>query len=123
MNPKAIKAEEMFGETNKASGEWVDGVFAAMWSKFNDRGRKDMQVGGGALDRQAPSGASCPSRLGQRGSGPTWRDPSAPTRTHSASLMLYARRSIPLPGVQDRLSPLFCASSHPLLWQITGRGY
>lgn len=45
MNPKAIRAEEMFGETNKASGEWVDGVFAAMWSKFNDRNRKDMQVG------------------------------------------------------------------------------
>lgn len=44
MNPKAIRAEEMFGETNKASGEWVDGVFAAMWSKFNDRNRKDMQV-------------------------------------------------------------------------------
>lgn len=44
MNPKAIRAEEMFGETNKASGEWVDGVFAAMWSKFNDRTRKDMQV-------------------------------------------------------------------------------
>ncbi|CAN0142261.1 unnamed protein product, partial [Pylaiella littoralis] len=43
MNPKAIRAEEMFGETNKASGEWVDGVFAAMWSKFNDRNRKDMQ--------------------------------------------------------------------------------
>lgn len=44
MNPKAIRAEEMFGETNKAPGEWVDGVFAAMWSKFNDRNRKDMQV-------------------------------------------------------------------------------
>ena len=44
MNPKAIRAEEMFGETNKASGEWVDGVFAAMWSKFNDRTRKDMQA-------------------------------------------------------------------------------
>lgn len=44
MNPKAIRAEEMFGETNKGSGEWVDGVFAAMWSKFNDRNRKDMQV-------------------------------------------------------------------------------
>ena len=44
MNPKAIRAEEMFGETNKASGDWVDGVFAAMWSKFNDRNRKDMQV-------------------------------------------------------------------------------
>ena len=44
MNPKAIRAEEMFGETNTSSGEWVDGVFAAMWGKFNDRNRKDIQV-------------------------------------------------------------------------------
>ncbi|CAM9139333.1 unnamed protein product, partial [Choristocarpus tenellus] len=43
MNPKAIRAEEMFGETDKATGEWVDGVFAAMWSKFNDRTRRDIQ--------------------------------------------------------------------------------
>ncbi|CAM9240120.1 unnamed protein product [Discosporangium mesarthrocarpum] len=43
MNPKAIRAEEMFGETDKTSGEWVDGVFAAMWNKFNDRNRRDMQ--------------------------------------------------------------------------------
>merc|ERR1719223_2657069 len=42
MNPKAIRAEEMFGETDKMSGEWLDGIFAAMWSKFNDRNRKDM---------------------------------------------------------------------------------
>lgn len=42
MNPKAIRAEEMFGETDKLSGEWVDGVFAAMWAKFNDRTRKDV---------------------------------------------------------------------------------
>jgi dynein heavy chain len=41
MNPKAIRAEDMFGETDKLSGEWLDGVFAAMWSKFNDRTRKD----------------------------------------------------------------------------------
>lgn len=32
----------MFGETEKSSGEWVDGVFAAMWAKFNDRTRKDV---------------------------------------------------------------------------------
>ena len=41
MNPKAIRAEEMFGETDKMSGEWLDGIFATMWSKFNDRNRKD----------------------------------------------------------------------------------
>ena len=39
MNPKAIRAEEMFGETDKMSGEWLDGIFATMWSKFNDRNR------------------------------------------------------------------------------------
>jgi dynein heavy chain len=42
MNPKAIRAEEMFGETEKQSGEWLDGVFAAMWAKFNDKNKKDM---------------------------------------------------------------------------------
>jgi dynein heavy chain len=42
MNPKAIRTEEMFGETDKLSGEWVDGVFSTMWSKFNDRNRKDI---------------------------------------------------------------------------------
>jgi dynein heavy chain len=43
MNPKAIRAEEMFGETDKMSGEWLDGIFASMWAKFNDRNRKDIQ--------------------------------------------------------------------------------
>ncbi len=42
MNPKAIRAEEMFGETDKLLGEWLDGVFATMWAKFNDRNRKDI---------------------------------------------------------------------------------
>ena len=41
MNPKAIRAEEMFGETDRLSGEWIAGIFAAMWGKFNDRARKD----------------------------------------------------------------------------------
>eukprot|EP01041_Mallomonas_annulata_P002980 gene2980-5847_t len=41
MNPKAIRAEEMFGETDKLSGEWLDGVFAIMWAKYNERTRKD----------------------------------------------------------------------------------
>ncbi|CAM9274876.1 unnamed protein product [Chrysoparadoxa australica] len=43
MNPKAVRAEEMFGETDKVNGEWVDGVFAAMWCRFNDRSRKNIQ--------------------------------------------------------------------------------
>ena len=43
MNPKAIRAEEMFGETDKMSGEWLDGIFASMWAKYNDRNRKDIQ--------------------------------------------------------------------------------
>lgn len=42
MNPKAIRTEEMFGETDRLSGEWVDGVFSTMWGKFNDRNRKDV---------------------------------------------------------------------------------
>lgn len=42
MNPKAITSEMMFGETDKLSGEWVDGIFAVMWAKFNDRSRKDI---------------------------------------------------------------------------------
>ena len=37
MNPKAIRAEEMFGETEALSGEWLPGVFGAMWEKFNRR--------------------------------------------------------------------------------------
>ena len=40
MNPKAIKADEMFGETDTLSGEWMDGVFAMMWSKSNQRTNK-----------------------------------------------------------------------------------
>ena len=42
MNPKAIRAEQMFGETEKASGEWLEGVFAAIWAVFSDRARKDI---------------------------------------------------------------------------------
>jgi len=38
MNPKAIRAEEMFGETDKLTGEWTTGIFAAIWQKFNNRG-------------------------------------------------------------------------------------
>ena len=42
MNPKAICVEEMFGDTDKMSGEWLDGVFATMWSTCNDRNRTDI---------------------------------------------------------------------------------
>ena len=37
INPKAIRAQEMYGEMDLASGEWTTGVFAAMWAKFNNR--------------------------------------------------------------------------------------
>eukprot|EP00949_MAST-11_sp_MAST-11-sp1_P002825 g2825.t1 len=40
MNPKAIGADEMFGETDFLSGEWMDGVFASMWSRANKRTNK-----------------------------------------------------------------------------------
>jgi dynein heavy chain len=36
-NPKAFRAQEMYGETDPLSGEWTTGVFAAMWAKFNNR--------------------------------------------------------------------------------------
>jgi dynein heavy chain len=36
-NPKAIRAQEMYGEMDAASGEWTTGVFAAIWSKFCNR--------------------------------------------------------------------------------------
>lgn len=37
LNPKAIRAQEMYGEVDPLSGEWTTGVFAAMWAKFNNR--------------------------------------------------------------------------------------
>ena len=37
LNPKAIRAQEMYGEMDPLSGEWTTGVFAAMWAKFNKR--------------------------------------------------------------------------------------
>jgi len=37
LNPKAIRAQEMYGEMDVASGEWTTGVFAAIWAKFNNR--------------------------------------------------------------------------------------
>ncbi|CAM9799127.1 unnamed protein product [Ectocarpus fasciculatus] len=37
INPKSIRAQEMYGEVDPLSGEWTTGVFAAMWAKFNNR--------------------------------------------------------------------------------------
>jgi dynein heavy chain len=36
-NPKAIRAEEMYGEADAQSGEWTTGIFAALWAKYNNR--------------------------------------------------------------------------------------
>jgi len=37
LNPKAIRAQEMYGEMDLMSGEWTTGVFAAIWAKYNNR--------------------------------------------------------------------------------------
>jgi dynein heavy chain len=37
LNPKAIRAQEMYGEMDPLSGEWTTGVFAAIWAKYNNR--------------------------------------------------------------------------------------
>jgi dynein heavy chain len=37
MNPKAILASQMYGEVDQLSDEWTTGVFAAMWTKYNQR--------------------------------------------------------------------------------------
>ncbi len=37
MNPKAIQAHELYGQTDPLSGEWVKGIFAAIWEKYNNR--------------------------------------------------------------------------------------
>lgn len=36
-NPKAIRSQEMYGESDPLSGEWTTGVFAAIWAKYNNR--------------------------------------------------------------------------------------
>jgi dynein heavy chain len=40
MNPKAIRAPEMYGEIDPMSGEWTTGCFAAIWTKCNNRANK-----------------------------------------------------------------------------------
>ena len=37
MNPKAILASQMYGQVDQMSDEWTTGVFAAMWTKYNQR--------------------------------------------------------------------------------------
>jgi dynein heavy chain len=37
MNPKSILAPELYGQTDPVSGEWIKGVFASIWEKFNNR--------------------------------------------------------------------------------------
>jgi len=40
INPKAIRAAELYGEVDKISGEWTTGVFAATWAKMNQRSNR-----------------------------------------------------------------------------------
>ena len=43
MNPKAIRARgDVRRDGPACRGEWLDGIFAAMWGKYNDRNRKDI---------------------------------------------------------------------------------
>jgi hypothetical protein len=37
-----VEIASSLGETDKLTAEWVDGIFATMWQKFNDRNRKDI---------------------------------------------------------------------------------
>jgi dynein heavy chain len=37
LNPKAILAKQMYGEVDPMSDEWTTGVFAATWTKYNQR--------------------------------------------------------------------------------------
>lgn len=35
MNPKSFTGQEMFGVMNNVTGEWTQGVFSAIWAKYN----------------------------------------------------------------------------------------
>jgi dynein heavy chain len=35
MNPKSFTGQEMFGVMNSTTGEWTQGVFSAIWAKYN----------------------------------------------------------------------------------------
>ena len=37
LNPKAILAKQMYGEVDPMSDEWTTGVFAATWTRYNNR--------------------------------------------------------------------------------------
>ena len=37
MNPKAVRPQEMYGETDPQSQEWVKGVFAMIWGRANNK--------------------------------------------------------------------------------------
>ena len=37
LNPKYILAKQMYGEIDPMSDEWTTGVFAATWTKYNQR--------------------------------------------------------------------------------------
>lgn len=39
MNPKAIKAEEMYGVKSEISDDWIPGVFSSLWERFNQRSK------------------------------------------------------------------------------------
>lgn len=36
LNPKALEANELYGRTDSRSGEWVKGIFASIWEKYNN---------------------------------------------------------------------------------------
>jgi dynein heavy chain len=37
LNPKSITGQQMYGVMNPVTGEWTQGVFSAIWSRYNNR--------------------------------------------------------------------------------------